>query len=119
MYTNNKLTFKEQLTASAEAQLKKSLSIEDHLKFIKAALQQYVTLREYSIYLFKSQDKSLALGGNCNNCFQTFIPKNIDPIEYCQLFINAFIELGFTWENMSYETKHEELWDLYVIKLKW
>lgn len=111
------MSFKEELTKKAD-RFEASVDILENVEFIKSQLEVFCTKRKYTISLVKP--RSIMAIGSCNtNHFDVFIPKQVEPHYYRQLFIDAFKKLGFTDEDIELDEYRSSDYDAYNIILRW
>ena len=108
------MTFKEQLVIKAN-----EININEEIEQIKEKMEKFSHKRKFKIELIKVH-VVMAIGGNsCSNHIDFFIPDNVSPEHYQQLFIDKLIELGFSNEDIVLETEHIKSYDNYMINVKW
>ena len=107
------MTFKEQLTAKAE-----KLDIEKDVEYIKRRMEEFYSKREYTISLIRARSH-MAIGSANRNHTSLFVSVGISPEAYLNLFVEAFIDLGFTVEDMTFTYANNEYYESYDIILKW
>lgn len=111
------MSFKEELTKKAD-RFEASVDILENVEFIKSQLEVFCTKRKYTISLVKP--RSTMAFGSCNtNHYDVFIPKQVEPHYYRQLFIEAFKKLGFTGEDIELDEYRSSDYDAYNIILRW
>lgn len=112
-------TFKDQLTAKADVF---NIDISEHITKIKQKIEQIVTRRSFTVGLIAAKaHATIAFGNNDESCYQTFIPRNIEPDIYVKRFTAAFKELGFSLSNgaLSLGISGYKDYDIYNITLRW
>jgi hypothetical protein len=107
------MIFKEQLTAKAE-----KLNIEKDVKYIKERMEECYACRKYTVSLIKSYT-NMAIGSANSNRTSLFVPHFVSPEYYLKLFVDAFKDLGFTEEDMTFTYADNEYYESYDIILKW
>lgn len=107
------MTFKEQLTAKAE-----KLNIEKDVKYIKERMEEHYACRKFTVSLIKSYT-NMAIGSANSHRTSLFIPNLVSPEYYLKLFVEAFINLGFTDDDMTFTYSDNEYYESYDIILKW
>lgn len=112
------ISFREELMLRADED-EKNIDIQEDIENIKKNLNEYYYKRKYTISLVRVIEDSVVIGQSTPGRICLFIPRNIEPLRYRQLFINEFNKLGFTEDYM-------ELWEQtyrnhceYNIVLKW
>lgn len=110
------MTFKEQLIEKAEQS-----NIQKEMDYVKQEMEKYFSYREFHIRLYKARGNMVigSSSGFGNNHAEFFIPNNITPNEYINLFIKALEELGFTTKDIILDEKPGEDYSLYSIKVRW
>lgn len=111
------MSFKEELTKKADY-FETKVDILEIIEFIKSQLEVFCNKREYTISLVKPFI-TMALGSCNTNYCQIFIPKQVEPYYYRQLFVDAFKELGFTDEVVDLDEYSCPSYDAYNIILRW
>ena len=114
---SNKVNYRQELTNKANAYLE-NIDITEEIEDIKNKLEYYFDKREYTIYLVKVNEGPVAVGGN-TSATHIFIPYDIAPLHYRQLFIDELQKLGFSKEYMELFINKGRYSDSYIIKLKW
>lgn len=107
------MTFKEQLSLKAA-----KISIKDDIEYIKKKMEDFYARREFTVNLIRPKVNHIAIGGASSNFTQLFIPREVSPQVYRQVFVEAFKELGFTDDDIILEKKSNEWLDSYNIILK-
>lgn len=107
------MTFKEQLIAEAD-----DLFVQEYVELIKKQLKENCSKRRYTVALTKAHT-TLVLGDQPANHMDIFLAKNDDLAHYCLLFMTAFKALGFTDEDIKFNTENDEAYDSYEITLTW
>ena len=107
------MTFKEQLTTKAE-----QLNVEKDVNYIKGRMEEFYSKREYTISLIKAHTR-MAIGSANSNRTSLFVPVGISPTEYRKLFVDAFRDLGFTYDDIIMTFTSNEYYDSYDLILKW
>ena len=107
------MTFKEQLTAKAD-----KISIKEDVEYIKKRMEEYYACREFTISLTKSHT-NMAIGSAHGNRTSLFVPNLVSPEYYLKLFVDAFKDLGFTDDDMTFTYSDNEYYESYDIILKW
>ena len=109
------MTFKEQLTAKAD-----KVSIKEDVEHIQKRMEEAYSKREYTISLIKAKPHShMAIGRANSNRTSLFIPEFVSPEYHLKLFVDAFKDLGFTEEDMTFTYADNEDFESYDIILKW
>ena len=111
------MTFKEELTKKAD-RFEVDVEILETVEFIKSQLEVFCNKRKYTISLVKPRS-TMAIGSCNTNHYDVFIPKQVEPHYYRQLFVDAFKELGFTDEVIELEEYSCSSYDAYNIILRW
>ena len=107
------MTFKEQLTAKAD-----KTSIKEDVEYIKKRMEEFYSRREYTISLIKARGH-MAIGRANSNRTSLFVPDFVSSEYYLKLFVDAFKDLGFTEEDMTFIYTDNEDFESYDIILKW
>lgn len=108
------MTFKEQLSFKAD-----KFNIKKDVEYIKTRMEEFYAKREFTISLIRAHGH-LAIGGCVNsNRTSLFVPIGISPEEYLKLFVEAFKDLGFTYDDITLKKSSNEWYDSYDIILKW
>lgn len=113
----DKISFKEHLTLEADMNELK-IDISDKIDHIKDRMKSCVNYRSFVISLVKA-NVPMAIGGNCGNAVDYFIPSNIAPRHYRQLFVNEFIKLGFAEDDIELSISETSCGTFYNIVLTW
>lgn len=114
-----KETFKDKLSKKAD-EFESKADIKEHLDLIKKKLEEFYSIRKFTLYLVKSKPNScIAIGKSGSNNMSLFVPSLVDPVYYTELFINAFKELGFTDKDITAEHIDYGDHESYNITLKW
>jgi hypothetical protein len=92
--------------------------IKEHIENIKNKIELFYTKRKLTVTLVDAHT-TVAIGGNSSNNYNAFIPGRINPLEYQQLFVDAFEKLGFTDKDMELVFVPGKSFDEYNIILKW
>lgn len=109
------MTFKEQLTAKAD-----KVSIKEDVEYIQKRMEEAYSKREYTIRLIKAKPYShMTIGRASSNRTSFFVPEFVSPEHYLKLFVDAFKDLGFTEEDMTFIYADNEDFESYDIILKW
>ena len=112
-------TFKDQLTAKADAI---NIDISEHITKIKEKMEQVVARRSFTVNLIATKaNATVAFGHNNENCYQAFIPRNIEHYIYVERFTTAFKELGFSLSrgDLSLGVSGYKDFDAYNITVRW
>lgn len=112
------MTFKEKLSARADKEAA-SINIVAHIEKIKLRLQEIYATRKFTLHLIDTMSGNFAIGGYRPNSEDLFIPKNIAPATYRQLFIDAFKLLGFTDADITVDCYYAKCYTSYDIILTW
>ena len=112
------LTFKEILTNTAD-DFENSIDITEELEKIKAEMQEAVYKRSYTISLIKVKRGSMAIGQTTVGRTSLFVPDGITPVAYMDLFIRAFVLLGFNDESVSVDEQDYTQYHSWDITLTW
>ena len=107
------MTFKEQLSFKAD-----KVNIKEDVESIKKRMEEFYAKREFTISLVKAHTY-LAIGCANSNHMSLFVPSGISPEEYRKLFVEAFKDLGFIYEDITLKKSSNEWYDSYDIILKW
>lgn len=111
------MTFKEKLIEKA-----KQINIQKEMEAVKQGMEECFSYREFHIRLYKTRG-NLIIGSNYGigdrNYASFFVPKNISPAEYINLFIKAFKELGFSSNDITLDEKPGKDYELYTIIVRW
>ena len=109
------MTFKEQLTVKAD-----KFNVKEDVEYIKKRMEEAYSKREYIISLIKAKPYShMAIGRANSNRTSLFIPEFVSPEYHLKLFVDAFKDLGFTEEDMTFTYADNEYFESYDIILKW
>lgn len=111
------MTFKDELTKKAD-HFETDVDILENVEFIKNQLEVFCSKRRYTISLVKPHG-IMALGSCNTNHSDIFIPKQVEPNYYRQLFVDAFKALGFTDEDIELQECSCSSYDAYNITLRW
>lgn len=111
------MTFKEQMTEKA-INYETNDRIKEHIENIKNKIELFYTKRSLTVTLIDAHT-TVAIGGGNSNRYDAFIPDGIKPLEYQQLFVDAFNELGFIEKDMELIFVPGKAFDEYNIILKW
>lgn len=113
--------FKEQLTKKANSGQLNKKDIPEHIKKIKQLIQANTIARQFTLELLE-----VKFGASVSICadqqgtsYTTFIPKHVTPQKYHQLFAEAFLDLGFTMQDMRFEIQEFANYYIYRIVLWW
>lgn len=110
-------TFAEQLKLKADM-FEIDLDIDDEIQEIKNKMNKFFHRREYIIDLYKPKG-AMAIGGYCDTRSAFFIPKDIAPLHYRQLFIDELYKLGFTDNDLELSDKDTYTCHAYRIIVRW
>lgn len=112
------ISFREELMLRAD-EYEKNIDIQKDIENIKKNLNEYYYRRSYTISLIKVTNGSVAIGQHTPGRIGLFIPNNLSPLHYRQLFINEFNKLGFIEGCMElWEQECKNFYE-YNIVLKW
>ena len=107
------MTFKEQLSLKAD-----KFNIKKDVEYIKKRMEEFYAKREFTISLIRAHGH-LAIGCANSNHTSLFVPSGISPEEHLELFVEAFKNLGFTYDDITLKKSSNEWYDSYDIVLKW
>lgn len=114
-----KETFKDKLRKKAD-NFERNTDIKEHMESIKKKLEEFYSTRKLILYLIKTKPGSgIAIGKSCSNNMSLFVPILVDPVQYTELFIKAFKELGFTDKDITTEYIDYKDHESYNITLRW
>lgn len=108
------MTFKEQLSLKAD-----KFKIKEDVAYIKKRMEEVYVKREFTVSLVKAHVSPFAIGSANSNFTSLFVPSGISPEEYRKLFVEAFKDLGFTYDDITLKKSSNEWYDSYDIILKW
>lgn len=111
------MTFAEKLKYRADM-FEMDLNVHEEILSIKKNMEKHFTRREYIIDLYKAKC-TMAIGGNCDMRSSFFIPRDVAPLHYRQLFIDELYKLGFTDDNIELDDNDQERYHLYKIIVRW
>lgn len=113
--------FKEQLIKKANSEQLNKKDITEHIEKIKQLMLVNSVARQFTLELLEV--KFGAHVGICTDqqgtSYTTFIPKHVTPQKYHQLFAEAFLDLGFTMQDMRFEIQECSNYYIYKIVLWW
>jgi hypothetical protein len=111
-------SFKEQLIEKAEFG---KYDISEHIRIIKLKMEDCAKDRQFTISLVEQKPEHIvALGADKGQpVYQTFIPKNTNPVVYMKLFTEALEDLGFKDEDIEKGAGEMKDYYYYNIKVKW
>lgn len=112
------ISFREELMLRAD-EYEKNIDIQKDIETIKRDLNECYYRRTYTISLVKVTNGSVAIGQSNPGRISLFIPKNVEPLRYRQLFIDAFNKLGFNEDCMELYIQEYKSFYEYNIILKW
>ena len=113
------MTFKERMTEKAN-KYDTNDKIKEHIDNIKNKIELFYTKRRLTVTLINVHaNNTIAIGGGDSNRYQAFIPGFMVALNYQQLFVDAFKELGFADEDMEFVFVQGKAFDEYNIILKW
>lgn len=110
-------TFAEQLKLKADM-FEINLDIDDEIQEIKNKMNKFFHRREYIIDLYKPKC-TMAIGGYCDTRSTFFIPSDVAPLHYRQLFIEELYKLGFTDDNIELDDRDTATYHQYTIIVRW
>ena len=111
------MTFKEQLTAQAD-NFERSVDINEEITYIKGRMRECWASRAFNINLIVTYG-SIAIGNASHKFKYLFVPKQVSPMHYRQLFVVELKKLGFSEDEIELydiETAHSHT---YSIKVVW
>lgn len=111
------MTFKEQLTALAD-NFERSVEIGEEIECIKERMRKCWADRVFTINLVVPFGP-MAIGNASSNFYDDFIPKQVSPMHYRQLFVEELKKMGFDENDIELydiETAHSHT---YSIKVVW
>ena len=111
------MTFKERMTEKAN-KYDTNDKIKEHIGNIKNKIETFYHKRSLTVTLIDAHT-TVAIGGGNSNRYDLFVPGWIKPLEYQQLFVDAFNEIGFTDKDMEFVFVPGKSFDEYNIILKW
>lgn len=112
------ISFREELMLRAD-EYEKNFDIQEDIENIKRNLNAYYYKREYTVSLVEVIKGPIAIGQHTPSRISLFIPQEVEPLRYRQLFIDAFTKLGFTEDCMEFYEQEGKDSYIYNIVLKW
>ena len=113
------MTFKEYLKEKADKN-QKDINISDHIESIKEKLETNFFKRRFVISFIDIKTQQLIAFGSDASSINIFIPKNVSPKFYIDLFISALEkELGFSRADIEVSEDKTNKADFYNIMLCW
>lgn len=113
--------FKKQLIKKANSGQLNKKDIAEHIEKIKHLMQINSVARQFTLELLE-----VKFGAHVGICadqqgtsYTTFIPKHVNSHRYLQLFEEAFLDLGFTPQDMRFEIQECSNYYTYKIVLWW
>ena len=111
------MTFAEKLKYRADM-FEMDLNVHEEILNIKKNMEKYFNCREYIIDLYKAKC-TMAIGGNCDRRSTFFIPRDVAPLHYRQLFIDELYKLGFTDDSIELDDNDYDRYHQYRITVRW
>lgn len=111
------MTFAEKLKYRADM-FEMDLNVHEEVIAIKKNMEKHFNRREYIIDLYVARC-TMAIGGNCDMRSTFFVPRDVAPIHYRQLFIDELYKLGFTEDNIELDDNDYGRYHQYKITVRW
>ena len=108
------MTFAEKLKYRADM-FEMDLNVHEEVLHIKKNMEKHFNRREYIIDLYKAKC-TMAIGGNCDMRSTFFVPHDVSPLHYRQLFIDELYRLGFTDDAIELDDNDYERYHQYRIR---
>lgn len=111
------MNFAEKLKYKADM-FELDLNVVKEMSFIEKKMEEYFSVREYTIELIEART-TMAVGGNSKNFSHFFIPSRVSPMHYRQLFLDELYRLGFTDDNIELDEFDCRSYTSYKIIVRW
>ena len=111
------MNFAEKLKYKADM-FEMDLNVYSDVCNIQKNMEKHFNRREYIIDLYKAKC-TMAIGGNCDMRSTFFVPRDVAPLHYRQLFIDELYKLGFTDDNIELDDRDMATYHQYRITVRW
>ena len=112
----NKMTFKEQLTHKADKHEEKIP--QKTIDFLKSEMESCYHLRHFDIYLYDPRT-AMAIGHGAIGKAFLFVPEGENAAKYCNKYIDALEEMGFSKTDIILEVETMPSCDIYKLSITW